>query len=255
MMEAFYFGENEQLLGMYHEANPDCERHTGIVLCNPLGQEYMRSYKAIRNLAIALANIGYDVLRFDYVGTGDSFGDEKGVVQSDLLENIIDAISELEDSCGVQKVVLIGLRFGAALSAMMSSHELVEKLVLWNPVLNGSFYLKELSDSYNHWLKGAFAKHKTNTDCFFESHGFTINKKLYEEISKFDISQFVIETVSDLLIIDHEDNKAAGTQLQAKNTVEFIGSMNEEFWIKKDDSDVKGLVPLHEINAIVNWLK
>ena len=63
------------------------------VICPPLFNEYMRTQLALRELAISLAERGQHVLRLDYRGTGDSFGDLGEVAISDWVEDIALAIA------------------------------------------------------------------------------------------------------------------------------------------------------------------
>jgi alpha/beta superfamily hydrolase len=50
--------------------------------------EYMRTHLALGELSLALAEKGQHVLRFDYRGIGDSFGELCDVTASDWLEDI-----------------------------------------------------------------------------------------------------------------------------------------------------------------------
>ena len=45
-----------------------------VLMCYPLGQEYVRSHRALRTLSAHLAQKGVPSLRFDYRGTGDASG-------------------------------------------------------------------------------------------------------------------------------------------------------------------------------------
>ena len=75
MMITFYFGPTDKsLFGIYHKPKSMKDRRKGIVLCYPMGQEYIRSHRALHQLAIKLSGTGFHVLRFDYYGCGDSFG-------------------------------------------------------------------------------------------------------------------------------------------------------------------------------------
>jgi dienelactone hydrolase len=76
-VNAFHFtgGNRARLFGIHH-APPDGERPAhGIVLCHPVAHEYMAAYRTLRIVARELALRGFDVLRFDHQGTGDSAGD------------------------------------------------------------------------------------------------------------------------------------------------------------------------------------
>ena len=139
-----YFGDSgKPLYGVYHPANAPVAKSSGVVFCNALGHEYIRSHYAINKLAILLANSGYHVFRFDYYGTGDSSGEIEETSMDQWHEDIGHAIDELKDISGVTKVTLIGLRLGALLAASLPN-SIVDHLVLWDPAVNGNTYFNEL---------------------------------------------------------------------------------------------------------------
>ena len=145
MSEAFFFGPSgEQLFATYHPpAGGDSRSLT--VICPPLFSEYMRTQLALRELAIALAGRGQHVLRFDYRGTGDSFGDLSEVAVSDWLEDIVLAVREGRDLSGSTIVRLLGVRAGALLACKSAGAcGDVQRLVLWDPVPDGAGYLQVL---------------------------------------------------------------------------------------------------------------
>jgi len=84
-------------------------------------------------------------MRFDYYGTGDSAGMLRDADLDQWQSNINTGLEELKDISGISKVSLVGLRFGAALAATapVQSHR-VRKLVLWDPVVTGANYIKNL---------------------------------------------------------------------------------------------------------------
>src|SRR5687768_16729988 len=115
-MNPFYFGSSQRpLYGVYHPSKGRTARPVGVVLCYPLGQEYMRAHRAFRQLATLLTKNGFPVLRFDYAGTGDSAGDGSAGSVATWVEDIGAAIDELKDTAGVSRVSLVGLRAGGAL--------------------------------------------------------------------------------------------------------------------------------------------
>jgi len=76
-METFYFGESpKQLYGAYHPPRDFNDRKVAVVLCYPIINEYLRAHRAFVRLATQLATEGFHVLRFDYFGCGDSYGDD-----------------------------------------------------------------------------------------------------------------------------------------------------------------------------------
>lgn len=131
--------------GWLHPAGAP-RRGEGIVLCRPIGYEANCTYETYTQLAEKLANAGFDVLRFDYHGTGDSAGSDAdtGRVRA-WIDSTLLAIGELKQLAGVSRISLFGVRMGATLAAQAAS-ELggVESLVMWAPCLTGRAFSREL---------------------------------------------------------------------------------------------------------------
>jgi uncharacterized protein len=144
-MHPIFFGRSDhQLFGIYH--GPARSRgRKGVVLCYPWGQEYMRAHRAFRFLGDSLAKAGIHVIRFDYWGTGDSGGDLCEADPPTWTEDVALAAQELMDTADLSSVSLCGLRMGAHWAAR-SAVELpeVERVVLWDPVVDGKQYVEEL---------------------------------------------------------------------------------------------------------------
>src|SRR5690242_1202032 len=133
----FYFGSpDEPLFGCYHAPRPGQERKCVVVICQPIGHEYIYCHRALRQLAVRLSDSGFPVLRFDYFGCGDSSGstEEGGIRQ--WLRDISSAISEARHRAGVAQVCLVGFRLGGALSMITAAERGdIDSLVLWDPVV------------------------------------------------------------------------------------------------------------------------
>src|SRR5262245_16185002 len=72
------FGPQDRpLAGWYHAPRPDTVRFTAVLLSKPIGHEGINTHATYRYLAEQLAEAGYPTLRFDYDGTGDSFGSDE----------------------------------------------------------------------------------------------------------------------------------------------------------------------------------
>lgn len=158
--ETCFFGPAErQLVGCHHPPRPDRDRGCGVVLIHSLGEEYVKFHRALRQLAVLLSQAGFSVLRFDLSCSGDSWGGcEEGEV--DLwLQDIEDAVCELQRSHDPRRLCLIGLRLGGALAvrAGMDRGD-VDTLVLWDPVVDGKAYLSELASLHASMLSYAHVK-------------------------------------------------------------------------------------------------
>ncbi len=148
-MNPILFGAGERpLFGVYLPPKAKRARPSGVVLCYPMGQEYMRAHRAFRQLALLLQKAGFHVLRFDYYGTGDSGGDSDAGSLDQWTADVATAMDELRATAEVPRVSLVGLRLGALLAARAAEpREDVECVVLWDPVVTGGPYVAELLGS------------------------------------------------------------------------------------------------------------
>ena len=61
-------------------------RATGVLLCNPLGDDLIRAHRPFRHLAEDLSAAGFPVLRFDFDGTGERR--EKNTLINDIRRDV-----------------------------------------------------------------------------------------------------------------------------------------------------------------------
>jgi esterase/lipase len=135
--EPFYFGRREHLFGFYHPAT-QMRRDHGVVICPPLLNEYMRSHHALRRIAITLADRGYDVLRFDFSGQGNSAGSMSDVTCTDWDGDVADALQEIKSIAGVERVSVVATRFACSLVAKQSQLHELRNFVCWDPIFDGA---------------------------------------------------------------------------------------------------------------------
>jgi uncharacterized protein len=136
-MTPFHFGNRQRrLFGNYEPAQEKFGKVRAVLLCHPMGNEQVYAYRTMRLLAARLAQAGFHVLRFDYFGTGDSYGDTGEGDLASWCDDIETAIEELKEITGAIKVDVVGLRLGANLSARVAFHrpEEINKLILWEPL-------------------------------------------------------------------------------------------------------------------------
>ena len=107
-------------------------------------EEMNKSRHMVALQARALAAQGYAVLVMDLFGTGDSCGDFGEATWEIWLQNIADAIVWLKQN-DAQSITLWGLRLGALLAMDFSQRNpgLVDRLLLWQPVLNGDMFVTQ----------------------------------------------------------------------------------------------------------------
>lgn len=140
-MNPLFFGESAApMFGVFHPPVREGSGRSAVLLCPPLGQEYMRSHRALRQLALQLSREGVAVFRFDYRGTGDSSGEMDALSFATMTADARLALAELLDMSGARKAVVIGLRAGGIAALRIAADRAVSACVLWDPVVDGSVY-------------------------------------------------------------------------------------------------------------------
>jgi uncharacterized protein len=144
MIAGFFGDRRRQRFCAYHEPT-GVGRPRAVLLCNPGPQEYRQCHFVLRQLADRLVEHGLHVLRFDYIGTGDSSGDASDGSLAHWTDDVEEAATELRERSGVSRLSIVGIRLGAAIAARAVGRGLrVQDLILWDPVVNGSRYLAHL---------------------------------------------------------------------------------------------------------------
>lgn len=205
-MEAFFFGPAaSQLFGVYHPPQMTGDRYHGIVLCYPFGQEYMRSHRAFRQLAILLSKKGFHVLRFDYRGTGDSDGDMAGVTAADWLQDIASAIQELRDMTGARQLSLVGLRLGGLLAGLAgASRRDLSQLVVWDPITTGKEYLQQIRQSCVYASARKKASNFMASDGSLHFNGFCMPPEFQDSLGTLNLVETLPACRRTLQVSSHE---------------------------------------------------
>src|SRR5882757_633479 len=145
--QALYFNSGEhRLFGWLHHSLNALKADVGVVVCQPFGYEAICAHRGMRAFAEAIAVAGMPVLRFDYLGTGDSAEIDP---QADQLQtwtqDVLAAVEELKLRTGVRQVCLLGFRLGAMLATLAASESnSVSALIVISPINSGRRYLREL---------------------------------------------------------------------------------------------------------------
>ena len=125
---------------LYHAPRGACRG--ALVYVHPFAEEMNRSRRMAALGARALAAQGYGVLLLDLHGCGDSGGDFGDATWDGWLRDIACARAWIEERLG-RTAGLWGLRVGALLAVAHAQTAPIapERLLLWQPVTNGSGYL------------------------------------------------------------------------------------------------------------------
>lgn len=153
----FFPRDDARLFGLLHRPDGTASR-TGFVLSHPFAEEKLWSHRSFVSAARALAAAGYPVLRFDYTGAGDSSGYAPDTSLETHLADLAATTRALAEQVpGLDRIGLIGLRFGATLAALTMERAADPAaggtlpaalrsgpLVLWDPILDGAAWLQDV---------------------------------------------------------------------------------------------------------------
>jgi hypothetical protein len=124
---------------------------TGVVLVPPLLHELPRSRRFIAEVASELAATGLPCLRFDFRGTGDSHGDGGELDFASMQRDLDLAVAALREATGISRVVLLAWRGSALmLQEWLERGGVANLVVLWEPIIDGESWLRELVDGDAH---------------------------------------------------------------------------------------------------------
>lgn len=142
----FFKNGAHRLFGILHAPNRTVERNEGFVFCYPCFEEKLWVQRVFVRYARELAHHGYWVLRFDFMGHGDSDGDFEGATVASRVSDLTSAVDFLRQRLNDGgRVSLLGLRLGAAIAALFAERDpSISRLVLWDPVMDGKSYFQDL---------------------------------------------------------------------------------------------------------------
>lgn len=142
----FFGPPDSPLFGVVH-LPVDNEIRGGVLICGSLGKEAMDSARLHRALAEGLASRGFAVLRFDYLGTGDSAFAQ---VRDDAVANWIASVGHALDYLrliGSESATAIGIRAGCLIVqeylAQSGRSPKISRVVYLDPAATGRRYFRE----------------------------------------------------------------------------------------------------------------
>ena len=187
--EPAYFGPDGSLFGVFHAPARPRPRAGAILLCHPVGHEYYRVHRAFRNIATALARLGFPVFRFDYYGTGDSHDVASAATLTRWQADVAAAVDELKRRSGSPRVSIVGLRLGASIAWLECLRRKdVDLLVAWEPVVSGPAFVEQLRTLERDWLTDPSRKAPADAEAR-EGRllGFPLSTDLEREIRGIDL--------------------------------------------------------------------
>ena len=140
-ISGYFPGPNGWLHGALHcgDAGQD-----GVLVLPPFGEERKNTLRPTVELGRVLASRHGHLFRFDFSGYGDSAGENQPADWNTWLAEATAALEFARRETGCQKWTLLGLRLGSLTALSLAARNLVERLILVDPPLNGENAWREL---------------------------------------------------------------------------------------------------------------
>ena len=256
-----FYSAGNRLFGYYQPPRGGPVRSSGVLICHPAGHEYIRCYRALKQLAMQLTVAGFSVMRFDYRGCGDSQGEHLQVSLQDWLSDIDAGLQQLKLLSGFDDISVIGLRLGATLAARYANqYHPVHKIILWDPLVRGESWLEQLRPQHVTHLERFGCPEQNIPDCDREEYeqimGFEYSRYLLDEIRQIDmVSDISRRIAARILLVDTIQDQSQVTLKQCLGTfhdrIDCIQSSDSKVWLAEP---FEAVVPREAITAIVQWM-
>lgn len=257
--ESFFFGPGSGLLGNLHRPLEGKQDSCGVVLAYPMGQEYIRSHRAFVTLARQLAGNGFAAFRFDFLGCGDSMGSLTDGSIDRWVDDTHTSLSEVLARTQVSSFCLVGLRMGASLATLAASaRDDVDRLVLWNPVIDGKAHRRELVELHRETVRQSYVRQDPGfqlDDGLVELMGFACRDSLLSEIEEINLLELGQSPARKVLLIDSAGDERIGQLADhfraLGSEVELLHFAGPILWTEEPFREV---VPVDIWRGVVSWL-
>lgn len=247
-MSAYFFGPHDRRLFGFHHP-PVGDQRGAVLICPPWGPEYQFSHRAIRVLARRISECGFHVLRFDYSGTGDSWGDTTEGALDVWDRDVAGATEELFRVSGEESITLVGMRIGAVLAMRAAARVEADRLVLWDPVIDGAAWIREI-DALD------AGEDRRGGDRCVEFGRHLVSATLLRQIEDIRGDTFPAPLTGRILIVDTQQPNGAAIPASYENVrdrIDHTHTSDAAAWIE-DVAIWSGQVPARAIRTIVDWL-
>lgn len=197
--QVIFESEGKKLFGVIHISEK--EKSPGVILFHGFTGHKAESHFIFTRLARLLCKNGISVLRFDFMGSGDSEGDFSDMTLFTEMKDGENAIKYFKKLKNIDKsrIGVLGLSMGAVTASYIASKFNTKSLCLWSPLAYPSIILKRLTKKLKQNLE---EKGKT----YLPGTGLYISKKFIESSKAVKPLEFAKDYKGNVLIFHCKDD-------------------------------------------------
>jgi pimeloyl-ACP methyl ester carboxylesterase len=251
MMKPLYF---DGRFGWQHLGDSGASSGLGVVMCPAFAQEEVCLHHGWMALAQDLAQAGHSVIRFDWLGSGNSADAELSV--PGMVEDVLAAARTLSGQTGVARVVLVGVRLGAAVALLAAGRaEGLAGVALLAPVLSGAGFMRETRVGASvASLSGLDPVPPQDSDVPLNTNGFKWSAAFQAQVAAIDLGKAAAPGVPSLLMPARGDRKAgklAATWREAGDDARDTPFVDFEGWMQDPTTHRN---PVESFATLVDWV-
>jgi exosortase A-associated hydrolase 2 len=232
-----------------------------VVIVPPFAEEMNRSRRMFTLLGQALGQHGVATFVVDLSGTGESGGDFGEATWDEWLNDVALVVRTASER-GHERISLVGVRLGAALALDCIAREMVgdvSRLMLWQPVLDGSAMFTQflrlrlvssLKASANAKETTSGLRTKLNAGESLEIAGYTVSPALAKQIDTVrlaDLAKRAARPLAWLEVLGRDVATAPSANTIAKLRgegveIDYQRIEGEPFWSAAETTVVPALI-------------
>lgn len=256
--ELFYFGDGSSLFGVLTIPAMAARATTAILICGAHGHEHVRTTFIIHNLIKQAVRLGFPVFRFDYSGCRDALGETRDASCAQWQKDIDTAQKELQHRTGVENIIAVGIRFGATLLLNSSKLTTFSKLILWDPIVKGESYHKELKILHKAYLdaqphlrfKSRFFSSSVNHELLGVCYSENMNREFHSISIRPEFGEGIL---THCLLTHNSISEQSARQSLPANPLNLIKSLPVDcFW--QDPAAIEEILPDTGISKAITSL-
>jgi pimeloyl-ACP methyl ester carboxylesterase len=180
------------------------------------------------------------------------------------VEDVGEAIDEITQGAGVVAVALVGFRLGGSLAARVAVERGgVDDVVLWDPVLLGSEWLRESEARHADFTRGGFSRKgptPRSAEDGREILGFELPDPLRAETARIDLLACATRPARRALVLSSSESPRADalarrySELGVDTRRHVVGTA--PVWLKADQEITDAApVPIRVVDEIARWME